>query len=267
MVSFSALFVSGLMATVALAAPHQAHQHLHAKRNATSAKKGAAYNEASLLAALTGVSWAYNWNMEPDGTLPPGVEYVPMLWGPKMYSGWSAAADSALSSGSKYLLGFNEPDVASQANMSPSQAASDYKQYMTPYAGNATLVSPAVSNSGSAGQGLDWMKSFLSECTDCQISALAVHWYADASLTDYFKQFVNQAIELANQNNIQEVWITEFQATGDDASQVQFLTEILPWLDSQAGVGRYSYFMCSNSVLLTAANVLSQIGQAYMSLF
>lgn len=264
MVSFRALFVSGLMATAALAAPHQAHQHQHAKRSTT--KKGAAYNEASLVSALTGVSWAYNWNMEPDGTLPNGVEYIPMLWGPKMYSGWSDAANSALSSGSKYLMGFNEPDVASQANLSPSQAASDYKQYMTPYANQATLVSPAVSNSGSSGQGLDWMKSFLSECSDCKVSALAVHWYADASLTDYFKQFVNQAIDLANQNNIPEVWITEFQATGDDTSQVQFLTEIIPWLESQQGVGRYSYFMCSDSVLLTAANVLSDIGKAYMSL-
>lgn len=253
------------MATAALAAPHQNHQRLHAKRSSSS-KRGAAYNDASLVSVLSGVSWAYNWNDASDGTLPSGVDYSPMLWGPKMYDGWSAAADSAISSGSKYLMGFNEPDITSQADLSPAQAASDFKQYLTPYADKASLVSPAVSNSGSDGQGLSWMKTFLSECTDCKISALAVHWYADASYTDYFKQFINETVALATENNIEDVWLTEFQATGDTASQVTFLEEILPWLDAQSNVSRYAYFMCSSSVLLTAANVLSEIGTIYTSL-
>jgi hypothetical protein len=29
------------------------------------------------------ISWAYNWAGSLSGLLPSGVEFVPMLWGPK----------------------------------------------------------------------------------------------------------------------------------------------------------------------------------------
>jgi hypothetical protein len=62
---------------------------------------------------------------------------------------WEANANAAIAAGSKYLLAFNEPDLSSQANMSPSQAAASYKKYMMPFAGKAKLVSPAITNGGA----------------------------------------------------------------------------------------------------------------------
>ncbi|KAL1963804.1 hypothetical protein VTN77DRAFT_7870 [Rasamsonia byssochlamydoides] len=59
------------------------------------------------------VSWAYNWDLSANGDVP--------------------AVDAAISAGSRFILGFNEPDDPQQANMSPSDAATEYQQYVRLY--------------------------------------------------------------------------------------------------------------------------------------
>ncbi|RHZ57929.1 glycoside hydrolase family 128 protein [Aspergillus thermomutatus] len=269
MVSFKNLLTAGLLASSAVAAPH-GHQHRHVEKRSSS-KRGAAYNDASAVQALSSngsISWAYDWNMLASGSLPSGVEFVPMLWGSKMFGGWLSAIETALGSGSSYILGFNEPDNSAQAAMTPSDAATAYKKYITPYSGKAKLVSPGVTNSGSPGQGLDWMNTFLQSCTDCGISALAVHWYGASA--DEFKTFVNQATSFASEKGLESVWITEFALNSDISSgsssseSAQFLNEVLPWLDSQSMVGRYAYFMCADNYLLSGSG-LTSAGQVYAS--
>jgi hypothetical protein len=261
MVSFKTLLTAGLLASSAVAAPHNIQKR-------SSSKRGAAYNDASAVKALGGsISWAYDWNMLNMGSLPSGVEFVPMLWGSKMFGGWLAAIETALASGSSYILGFNEPDNAGQAAMSPSEAAQAYKQYITPFSGKAKLVSPGVTNSPSPGQGLDWMNSFLESCTDCGVTDLAVHWYGDSA--DDFKRFVNQATSFASQKGLNSVWVTEFALNSDinggsSSQSAQFLSEVLPWLDSQPMVSRYAYFMCADGHLLSG-NGLTSAGQIYTS--
>ncbi|PKX95536.1 glycoside hydrolase family 128 protein [Aspergillus novofumigatus IBT 16806] len=252
MVSFKNLLTAGLLASSAVAAPH-GHQHRHVEKR-SSTKRGAAYNDVSAVQALGSdgsISWAYDWNMLASGTLPSGVEFVPMLWGSKMFGGWLSAIETALASGSTYILGFNEPDNSGQSAI-----------------GKAKLVSPGVTNSGSAGQGLDWMNNFLQSCTDCGISALAVHWYGNSA--EEFKVFVNQAISFASEKGLESVWITEFAlnndiSTGASSSESeQFLSEVLPWLDSQPMVARYAYFMCANNYLISGSD-LTSTGHIYVS--
>ncbi|KAL2827167.1 hypothetical protein BDW59DRAFT_144362 [Aspergillus cavernicola] len=274
MVSFKYL-TTALLATTALAAPHaksHSHHNLHASKRATSSsKRGAAYNDASLVNALSSsgtVSWAYDWNMDIMGTLPTDIEYVPMLWGTKMFTGWFAAIQTLLNSGSSYIMGFNEPDIASQAAMSSSSAANYYREYITKFSGEAKLVSPAVTNGVGSDVGLDWMRNFLDSCTDCDITALAVHWYGDSA--DDFKTFVGQATDLAAEYSLSETWVTEFalnsdlSGSGGTQTSSDFLTEVLPWLDEQTAVSRYAYFMCADGYLLSGSD-LSISGKAYTS--
>ncbi|KAL3460259.1 hypothetical protein BJX64DRAFT_290422 [Aspergillus heterothallicus] len=273
MVSFKYLSTI-LLATSALAAPHgHTHQHLHAvqKRSETSTKRGAAYNDATLVQTLSNsglVSWAYDWNMYIMGDLPSGVEFVPMLWGSKMFTGWFAAIQTLLSSGSSYILGFNEPDMSSQADMSSSEAAGYYRQYISPYSGKAKLISPAVTNGEGDDTGLSWARNFLDSCTDCGVTGLAVHWYGDSA--DDFKTFVNKATALAAEYNLEETWVTEFalnsdfSGTGGTQTSADFLGEVLPWLDEQTAVTRYAYFMCADGYLLSGSE-LSVSGQKYTS--
>ncbi|GIJ81672.1 hypothetical protein Asppvi_000171 [Aspergillus pseudoviridinutans] len=231
-------------------------------------KAGAAYTDPSLVGPLSitgSVRWAYDWDMFTRGPLPPSVEFVPMLHGPKMFSGWSKAINLALANGAKYILGFNEPDDSSQANLSPSTAASYYKVYISPLFNKATLVSPAVTNGEGTNQGLNWMNSFLSCCTDCNIGVVAVHWYGETAKE--FKDFVLRAIQLAKQHNIQHIWVTEFALNsdmngGDSSGSAAFLSEVIPWLNAQNAVSRYAYFMCADGFLLNGRS-LNAAGQAY----
>lgn len=68
-----------------------------------------------------------------------------------------------LAKGSTHLLSFNEPDIASQANMAPKQAAAAHPKYMNPYGDQARIGGPVVSNSGEAGQSADWLETFMAE--------------------------------------------------------------------------------------------------------
>ncbi|KAJ6113927.1 Glycoside hydrolase superfamily [Penicillium sp. IBT 18751x] len=268
MVSFTALFTSGLVATAALAAPLN-----HVKRDSTtsSSKRGAAYNDistVSLLSSAGTISWAYNWGFSSFGSLPSNVEYVPMLWGAQYFTGWVAAIETALASGSDYILGFNEPDMASQADMTPAAAASYYNQYITPYSGQAKLISPSVTSSTASGAGLSWFTEFMGDCSSCGLTGLAVHWYGDTA--DEFQSFITQAITTAQEYSLTEVWITEFSLNADvngisdPSATAAFLDTVQPWLDSQSMVTRYSYFYCADGYLLSDGTV-NAAGEAYIS--
>ncbi|KAB8234966.1 hypothetical protein ETB97_009647 [Aspergillus alliaceus] len=269
MVSFTKLLAAGLLASSAVAAPHaHKHSHMHVTKRSSS-KRGAAYNDASTVESLStggAISWAYDWNMVAAGTLPSGVEFVPMLWGSKMFGDWFNTIQTVLASGCSYIMGFNEPDVSAQAGMSPSDAAQSYTKYITPFSGKAKLVTPSVTNGGGNDMGLGWMRQFLDACTDCGMSVLAVHWYGQSA--DEFKTFVTQAQELASKYGLEETWVTEFalssaMTAGSSAQEsADFLNEVIPWLDSQSGIGRYAYFMCADGYLLEGSE-LSASGKAY----
>ncbi|KAJ5094837.1 hypothetical protein N7456_010698 [Penicillium angulare] len=267
---FKSALVSLLVASAA-AAPTQIRPAI-VQRRSSSSKRGAAYNDASLVSILAGsdntISWAYNWGSESDGTIPSGVEYIPMLWGTDSIDGWTSAVKTALSGGSTHIMGFNEPDSSSQANMSPADAATYYKEYITPYSDEATLISPAVTSSESSGEGLDWLESFLEDCTDCEVSALAIHWYG--STFSELKSFVTQAISTASTYGISEVWLTEFGLSSDESgildlvTAAAFVLEASVWLEAQSEVTRYAYFYCANDYMLTD-NVVNAVGDAYVA--
>jgi len=239
----------------------------------SGSKRGMAFNDAGLLSGFTSsaISWAYNWGSSCTG-LKSGWTYVPMIWGtaPVHSASWSTDAAKAIKSGSTHLLGFNEPDMPSQANIpDPSDAVTAWGTYMEPFAGQAKLGSPAVSNSNIPGQGLDWMSKFLTACSHCTIDFIVIHWYQPGSgdgVVEAFKQHVTDAISAANGK---PVWITEFGITGVSVDQqASFIKEVVPWLDSQAGVERYSYFgalPAPSDYLVTGSGSLTSAGQAYNS--
>ncbi|KAJ5908836.1 CAZyme family GH128 [Penicillium taxi] len=266
MVSFTNLLTAGLVASAALAAPHS-HAAAHKKRSST--KRGAAYNDITTVTSLSSVTWAYNWGMTNWGLdLPKGVEYVPMLWGSKDFGGWLTAVETLLNSGTNYILGFNEPDNSGQSSMTPSEAASNYLAYITPFKGQAKLISPAVTSSTNDGEGLSWFGEFIADCSSCGITGLAVHWYGDSA--DQLISFVKKAVKAAAEYGLEEVWLTEFALNADvngiaDTSVTQaFLNEVVPFLESTDGITRYSYFMCADNYLLTNG-ALNAVGTTYLS--
>lgn len=129
----------------------------------TLGKRGLAYNDANLANALGGSKaggWAYNWLSDSFG-LDSSIPYIPMLWGPSSdFTGtWQANAQKGIAAGAQYLFSFNEADMATQSNLTPEAAAAAWKQYMEPFAGQAKLVAPSVTNSQDANGGLNWLST------------------------------------------------------------------------------------------------------------
>ncbi|KIV98861.1 uncharacterized protein PV09_09387 [Verruconis gallopava] len=226
-------------------------------------KAGVAYNVGSLVIPFVGkskIGWAYNWGSSPEN-IPSGIEYIPLLWGngPIYTDSWTQDANKAISCGTSAVLGFNEPDHPQQANIDFNTAAMDYKQYITSnFAGKIKLVSPSVTN-GAAPMGLAYLQNFMDSCSDCQIGAIAIHWYDTSTNIQYFQSYIRQAYDQFKL----PIWLTEFGTT--DGNDTSFLEVVLPWLDSQSYVERYAYFMAEDGMLLSG-NSLNAAGQIYAGL-
>jgi Glycosyl hydrolase catalytic core len=228
-----------------------------------SSKRGIPYNTASLTSLFgSKITWAYDWG-QTAGAISSNLLYIPMLWGSASTSTWNTNAKAAIAAGSDTLLAFNEPDLSSQSNLTPQQAASLYQQYMQPLACDARLAAPAVTN-GAAPMGLAWLQDFIGLCEGCNIDVVPIHWYDSATNFAYFQNYIPEAY-IAGGNRT--LWITEFGASGTNDQIVSFFQTALPWLDSLPYVERYSYFMAApNSLVNSASNGLSTIGQAYASI-
>ena len=229
-------------------------------------KKGYPYNEASYLSSIRveGVSWAYNWKAQPDGPLPPGLDFIPMCWGAGSAPTCSQDMQAAISSGSAHLFSFNEPDHQSQADMTPEAAAALHLQIFDSLSTSAKIGSPAVTN-GPPPMGISWLEQFLDICHDhCPVDFIAFHWYGAAQDLDGLRKHTENIIGLAHQYGISEVWLTEFGAhSGTLAEKVTFLEEAMDFLDSNPSVERYAYFMLSDGILLEGHR-LSKLGEVYV---
>jgi len=119
-------------------------------------KRGLAYSftsELDMSAIKMGSGWWYNWGSSPsspaimEASLSLGMEYVPMIWNGNFDVNVVIANIS--SENAKYILAFNEPNLFSQGNLSPTQAASLWpKIEQIAIAKNLSIVGPAVNYCG-----------------------------------------------------------------------------------------------------------------------
>ncbi|CZT41761.1 uncharacterized protein RSE6_01543 [Rhynchosporium secalis] len=212
-------------------------------------KRGLAFNNPSkYIQTFKGhgskVEWGYNWESYMDAGFPKNIEYVPMLWGDGAdhTRDWFRNANDAIKRGSRHILAFNEPDACSGGGscMSPQQAVNAYKQYIQPFKGRAYLGAPAVAGTTA---GLSWLKEFLGLCRGCQIDFLPVHWYDSATNDAWFKLYMKQVHAATGKLKL-KLWVTEFNAEGTIDQKTEFLRRIMPWMDSQSFIARYSWYWC-----------------------
>jgi hypothetical protein len=237
---------------------------------ATSAgnKRGIAANVAPGAAFYPAVSWWYNWANKASGT-NVGIEFVPMIWN-------QTTVSSALPSGSKYVLGFNEPNFFAQADLSATEAASYWPALQTNANSiGAGIVGPGMNFCGPAAQchGTDpfqYLKDFFAACTNCQVDYVAAHWYnCDLpSLKDYLEPGGN--LEGYEQFG-KPIWLTEFSCDGNAsaAQQEAFMRAAIPYLESNPHVYRYSWFSAGpipNAKLINDDGTPTALGQVYISL-
>jgi len=232
----------------------------------TGKKKGVSYNTGAFsLLFGNNIGWAYNWFQNPQSTINKNVQFVPMLWDDQAWhlSIWPENVKAAKKNGTTHLLGFNEPDLKGQADMTVDEAVSNWKKYMEPYAGQFKLVAPAVTN-GGAPLGVTYLKNFIDKCTGCHIDAVALHWYDSATNIAYFQNYLKDA---AKTFSPRPIWLTEFRGAGTAAQQISFIDTVVPWMEKQSFIERYAIFglfegKAAEGNLVTNGK-LNEVGVAY----
>jgi hypothetical protein len=220
-------------------------------------KKGASTNNvAGASQALTAVnaSWFYSWATNPQGVAKPaGVEFVPMIWGRGSVN--SGALNDAKANGST-LLGFNEPDMGGQANMSVDEALNLWPQLQ---ATGMRLGAPAVAYGGADPGG--WLDRFMSGAAarGYRVDFIPLHWYGgdfSSNATGQLESYVNAVRARYNK----PVWITEYAlvdwSTGtarypSEAQQVDFIKRSTAMLAGKSFVERYAWFTLNTQVFPT----------------
>jgi len=233
--------------------------------SASNAKRGIAFAESNGndigKTANSQISWVYGWEASPPDFLRnSGLQFIPMQWG----SGGADQFQSIVQGlGAKTILGFNEPDMTGQSNLSPGDAANIWKQYIQPLHNQGVrLGAPAVS---AAPGGMDWLASFISACNGCTIDFVPLHWYGDGA------QFFNQYVQDFHARFNFPIWVTEWASTSSDPNvALDFLKQTTAFLDSTSYVERYSWFAFERDTgadqfaLLNSDGSLNARGQAYI---
>jgi putative glycosyl hydrolase len=200
-----------------------------------ASKKGVplTYEDCSTVTDVKG-SWQYGWSPTPANC--PGIENVPMIED-------SSAMNATIGGNSQWLMGFNEPDLADQANLTLAQAAKLWRKIEQEHP-NLKLLAPAP----SGGNGV-WINNFRNTYiatygTPPRLDGLAVHcyaWYASDCINQT-KQFESWASSWG----IKEIWVTEFSfSPAAPSSQTQSLQEAqtyINWLTNESLVTRYAWF-------------------------
>lgn len=218
------------------------------------------------------VHWYYSWGINLSEYEPDNVDFAPMKWGKGSPSEEVMANLTALKEAGKinYLLGFNEPDGAEQANMTVQEAVDNWPALESL---GLPLGSPGCVNPTG-----NWMKEFMQRATDegLRVDFVCVHSYGGASA----QSLLNKLEEVYNLYG-KPIWITEFAvadwtaATPEEnkfspAQVLSFMQEILPALEDLGYVHRYAWFPFgqtsaagTSSALFDADGNLTTLGEFY----
>lgn len=203
------------------------------------------FNGVNTALAQSGADWYYTWSTSHSGiTTPPGVTFAPMIWG----AGSVTAANlAAAKSAGPYLLGFNEPDMAAQSNMTVAQALSLWPQLMA--TGNV-LGSPAVATGGATPGG--WLDQFMSgaQAKGYRVDFITLHWYGgDFNTADAVGQLKSYIQAVYNRYH-KPIWLTEYALINfsngtsfpTDQQQAAFITASAQMLTSLPYLQKYAWF-------------------------
>ncbi len=193
------------------------------------------------------VSWSYNWANTPAASQENkykqyGIQFVPMCWNNNYSPDNISAYYAAHADKQNYLLGYNEPNLTDQANMTPQQAAAKWNDVVdVAKKNNARLISPALNWGTLSGysNGVQWLQEFFTLVNPNDVHGIAVHIYMNAAKSmigdlQRYKVFGKP------------LWLTEFCAwdgTSSSAAQCQFMAQSINYLEQDDDLERYAWFI------------------------
>ena len=195
------------------------------------------------------ISWSYNWGNDQNSTAAlwfdtNDVDFCPMCWNAS-YSESKIRQYVQEHPNTKYLLGFNEPNLTDQCNMTPAQAAEQWPRVVALAKElNLKLVSPAMNYGTLAGyhDPIKWFDEFFAQPNVSlnDIHAIAIHCYmaSPTAMKNYIKMFEKYG---------KPIWMTEFCAWDPVPSNVEkqmdYMCSVLNHMEQNPNVERYAWFM------------------------
>ncbi|MXP20156.1 RNA polymerase [Gordonia sp. HNM0687] len=194
--------------------------------------------------------WYYTWAPDHTGVATPaGCEFVPMIWGRRDLT--DDALRRARDNGS-VLLGFNEPDVASQANMAVDEALAAWPRLQNT---GLRLGAPAVAIKGAVPG--HWLDRFMvgARALGYRVDFIPVHWYVPPGLrrnysTDAAVDNLRKYLQAVHRRYGLPLWLTEFglityQHTADamrPQDQADFLVAAAAMMTTIPYLERWAWF-------------------------
>lgn len=242
-----------------------------------SPKKGVAvwtFDGVSQALAASKASWYYTWSPRHDGvTTPRDAQFVPMIWGAKDVDDSALAAAKAAG---PYLLGFNEPDMAGQANMSVEQALDLWPKLM---ATGSKLGSPSVAFGGADKDG--WLDRFMTgaKSRGHRVDFVTLHWYGGDFTTANAVDQLRRYLQAVYDRYKKPIWLTEFALIDfsgggarfpTQAQQAAFVTAAAKMLGGLPFLQRYAWFGLpatdkDQSGLFRGATQPTAVGRAFVA--
>lgn len=218
-------------------------------------------------------SWYYNWATDAfNNSIDEGVAHIPMMWGG---ADDNKEAMANMSSTANYILGFNEPDIKTQADMFFFEGIETWKEYISPL--KMRKVSPAPAAPGGDS---NWLKLFMDGGYKCRnpwdgtwglysdyLDDETKTWVegmgneVDAVVLHYYRNQINldgllAAIKKLWETYHKPIWVTELSIFGikgldtdhsyelpeKRAAMAEFVKGIVENLDEIPYVERYCWF-------------------------
>jgi hypothetical protein len=221
-----------------------------------SPKKGLAATNPPACTDLETVraSWYFNWRPWPDSSCAPTdkAKFIPRISGSQDMQHLSIAVANAQASG--WLIGFNEPNLTNQSNISPAQGAILWKQIEeAALPAGIKLVSPTPNpgNPGSYGNphGHQWLWVMVQEYKarnggrSPHFDALSWNVYGNSGteLIDFLKARRQEALQRGY--NV-PIWVLEYAGNclGSVSNNQSVMLATTPWLETTSWIGRYAWF-------------------------
>lgn len=235
--------------------------------------KGVAGSSCAVRTAVN-VSWYYNWGQspnEPCADASKGGAFVPMIWGhggaEQSAAGIQSAVASFVNKGYPYVLGFNEPDNATQSNISFATAISLLPSFDNP----AIRVGTPATSANSGGQA--WFTSYMGQLaanTNLRADFIAIHWYGwNAGSCDANASQLENYIKYAEAfPGNSPIWLTEWGCLNQSAPTadgvVAFFKGALAVFAKHPRLQRYAWYQWStNCGLVDTGGALTPLGVAY----
>ncbi len=234
--------------------------------------KGVANSPCAARTAL-GVSWYYNWTQKESEPCSDGKggQFVPMIWGHPGAEQAAASIQSAITGfvakGYENVLGFNEPDNATQSNISSATAISLLSSFDN---AGIRVGTPATQANGT---GQAWFKDYMAKLASnvgSRADFIALHWYGwNAGSCDAKASQLESYIEYAEGfAGDRPIWLTEWSCLNQSAPTAEgvlaFYQGALAVFAKHPRLQRYAWYpWTTNCELTDKGGALTALGVAY----